>query len=109
MRLSVLLPLAALAGCTTYSEDHTRIASAIDALKGQPVSAAISVLGVPSNTTPAGNATIYVWSRDNVYYPGVESPLRCEIRLMVDEKETITQGNWQGNNYACKELAARLR
>lgn len=108
MRLFVLLSALALTGCETYSEDHARISGTIDSLVGQPVASAISVLGVPSSTAPAGSATIYVWSKDNVYYPGVESSLGCEIRLMVDQSETITKGNWQGNNYACQELARRL-
>lgn len=110
MRTSPALLIAvSLAGCATYEEDRSHLVATAASLEGQPLSAAIDRLGVPSSTTPAGSSTIYVWSKSNVIYPGLDQPLSCEIRLLVNEAQIVTKGEHQGNNYACSEMAKGLR
>lgn len=110
MKLALLLALALpLSGCATYSQDRSRIDATIATLVGQPVSAAMDRFGVPSRTSPAGTSTIYVWANENVLYPGLDEPLSCQVRLIVSGAGLVERGEHDGNNYACSQLADRIR
>lgn len=104
MRTALLALLLALAACDTYGEDHVEITQSISSVKGQPLSAAMKRFGLPTDQNPIGDQTVYIWRRGNVFAPGVDEPLQCEVRLLVDKNATVVGGEHHGNNYACSEM-----
>jgi hypothetical protein len=77
--------------------------NATSTLKGQNISAAVNKLGFPTDKREMLGHTIYTWKtgNPNAYY--------CDLDLVVDSKDTITNAQWNGNNGGCGALAERLR
>jgi hypothetical protein len=100
MRLTLLiLVAAAFAGCAGQM-----IKEGMQGLVGQPLSAAVSKLGVPTEERTIANMKLYIWSTDTVV-KGTSS--KCTIRAIM-KGEVIGSFDFEGDEDQCSRYARML-
>jgi hypothetical protein len=81
------------------------IEKGMSALQGQPLSAAIAKLGVPTEERTIAGLKIYVWFHRTLQ-EGTE--LKCQIRVTM-RGDVIDSWDYEGNEARCARYAAMLR
>ena len=89
---------------------------------GQPVSAVVDRLGMPTSETTIMGQKVYVWTeqvQDVDYAPLIGAsrltliPVAtsgvCSIRVAVDEAGIVRRVDHQGDNAVCSNYARRMR
>lgn len=89
-----------VAGCAGQT-----IKDKMAAYPGQPASAIIDRLGFPSTQQEVAGRKVYVWATNN-FVDGTN--YKCQIRTIVDERDTIITWDYEGNEGGCASFAARL-
>jgi hypothetical protein len=102
MRNLIAAALAAfvLAACAADT-----IKEGMNKLEGQPISAAISRLGIPSDERVIAGQKVYTWYT-STFDEGTQ--LQCKIRVMM-AGDVIGSYDFEGNNGMCYRYAAKLR
>src|ERR1700733_1875975 len=99
---AALMPAVFLAGCSFGA-----IKNGLNELQGQPISAAISKLGVPNEDRMIAGQHVYTWYA-STFDEGTQ--LQCKIRIWTTPPgETITGSDYEGNNGMGARYAAKLR
>ncbi len=75
------------------------------ALQGQPLSAAIAKLGVPTEERVIAEQKVYIWFTRTLS-EGTE--LKCQIRVIM-AGDVIGSWDFEGNESKCSNYAAMLR
>lgn len=91
--------LLGLSGCVTFGQMNDGLA----ALKGQPLSAAIAKIGLPSSEASVAGMKLVKWKAANT----AEWP--CEITMQVDNKNIIQAAEGHGNIGGCERYIKALR
>jgi hypothetical protein len=92
--------LALLAGCAGQM-----IQQGMTGLVGQPLSAAIERLGVPTEERTIADMKVYIWSTSNVV-EGTQS--KCQIRAIM-KGGVIGAFDFEGNQGQCSGYARLLQ
>lgn len=97
---------ATAAACLTVASCATAtIKEGMTTLQGQPLSAAISKLGVPSDERTIAGQKVYIWLTRSVS-EGTEQ--KCQIRAIMSG-DVIGSFDLEGNEFKCAQYAAMLR
>lgn len=128
----VLFSLLLLTACVT-----DQLNSGFERIRGQPLSAAIDRLGVPSNERTLAGRHVYTWTTSQLVstyqptsnfttgsipdgpgktrYTGtsvggttVQTKATCKIEIEVDSQEVIRHGSYDGDVGACGKYAQAL-
>jgi hypothetical protein len=99
LSLTAVFSVAMLAGCAGQNP----IPKGLDELVGQPMEAAISRLGMPTEATTIADTKVYIWSTG-----GEGPPSKCTIRAVM-RGEVIGSFDWEGNEGQCSHYALMLR
>jgi hypothetical protein len=99
------LAAAALAALTLAACSFDAIKEGMNRLEGQPISAAIAKLGIPSDERLIAGQKVYTWYT-STFDEGTQ--LQCKIRVMM-AGEVIGSYEFEGNNGMCARYAAKLR
>src|SRR3979490_2176961 len=89
-----------IAECTTQM-----IADRLPSYRGQPVSAIIDKLGIPSDERVIAGRKAYIWANSN-FVEGTN--YKCQIRAVIDDQNTIVSTDFEGNQGGCAGFAAKL-
>ena len=125
MRYLALMMAVALAGCALEA-----VRDRMAGYRGQPVSALIDKLGIPTEERVIAGRKVYIWStsRNMVlpitntsttsgyvgttpYYGTTTTPsympinANCSIQLTTDSRGVITRYQWEGNQPGCRLYA----
>jgi len=98
--LAAVLLCLLVAGCAGET-----IKKGMDGLLGQPLSAAVARLGVPTDERTIAGQKVYIWSTRD-FYEGTET--KCQIRAIMNGN-VIGSWDYEGNEGQCQRYAARLR
>jgi hypothetical protein len=101
MRWTMLAAVAAVAVTAgpAWGGPIDRLEAGLRALVGQPLSAAVEALGLPSgNMSMDQETTIYTWTQD-------AGELRCVVRLAVDAQRIVRRWSYDGNRGGCRAIA----
>ena len=79
--------LFTLCSCATFGQ----MDQGLDALRGENIRTAFSVLGYPSRKEEFVGDTVYFWSNN-----------RCIIKIGADQYNTIKTYSYQGNLVGCE-------
>jgi hypothetical protein len=90
----------ALASCAAKA-----IKEGMAPMVGQPLSAAIAKLGVPSEERSIAGQKVYIWS-NRTLDEGTE--LRCQVRVIMNG-EVIGSFDFEGHQYRCQRYANMLQ
>lgn len=103
MRILAIAALCvALAGCA-----FDTMRTGLDQLVGQPISAAISKLGIPDGQQSIAGQNVYVWN-SSTFDEGTQ--LQCKIKIATTHPgDIISRYDFDGNIGMCSRYAARLR
>jgi hypothetical protein len=96
LRLAALTCLAAFAGEVIKQQ--------IDSVLGQPLSAAVARLGMPTEARTIAGKHVYVWNTRNV--GGTEN--KCQVRVIM-KGDIIRAWDYEGREASCQQYAARLQ
>jgi hypothetical protein len=99
------LTVAALAALVLAACSFDTIREGMSNLQGQPISAAISKLGIPNDERVIAGQKVYTWY-SSTFDEGTQ--LQCKIRVIM-AGEVIGNYDFEGNNGMCARYAARLR
>ena len=105
--LSALLVAASigLAGCA-----EERMASAVAALDGQPVSTAFARFGPPNEERTVQAKRIYTWRVDELGPLGTRFTIaieyKCLVQVTSDSDNIVRHEEWTGNPWGCNKLLA---
>ncbi|SRR5258708_4298443 len=80
------------------------IKKGMTALEGQPISAAIAKLGLPTDERIIAGQKVYIWFTSDVTR-GTET--KCQIRVIM-KGEVIGSWDAEGNDSICKRYAMRF-
>jgi hypothetical protein len=80
------------------------IKEGMTALQGQPLSAAIAKLGVPTEERTIAGQKVYIWFTRTLD-EGTE--LKCQIRVIMNG-DVIGSWDFEGNEAKCSRYAAML-
>nr|WP_198982706.1 hypothetical protein [Herbaspirillum sp. ASV7] len=94
-----VVALLSLAGCVTFGQMH----DGLTALKGQPLSAAIAKIGLPSSESTVAGMRVVKWKAANT------SEWPCEITMQVDDRNIIQAAEGQGNIGGCERYIKALK
>jgi hypothetical protein len=95
-----LLVAPVLSGCA-FDTIKREMGSAV----GQPVSAVVAHLGLPTEDKVIAGKKVYIWSTSN-FVDGTN--YRCQIRAVLGDKDIIASWDYDGNLGGCQRLAARF-
>jgi hypothetical protein len=96
MRYAVLLIFLTLIGCASIDSEWKKF-------KGRNISVLVDKISYPTEKRDMLGKTIYLWKTGN------PRGLYCDLEVVVDEKNTILEGNYNGNNGGCENLARRMQ
>jgi hypothetical protein len=97
---AVLLAAIALPGCA-----GSMIEEGMTKMVGQPLSAAVAKLGLPTEERVIAGQKVYVWYSGRMI-EGTTSA--CRIRAIM-QGDVISSWDYEGNEGACLRYAAQLR
>ena len=92
----LFLTVFALIGCASIDTEWKNY-------KGKNISALVEKINYPTEKREMLGKTIYVWKTGN------PRGLYCDLEIVVDDKNKILEGNYNGNNGGCENLARRLQ
>jgi hypothetical protein len=105
MKRAVILLCLGLASCVSASFNKS-----LGPYRGQPASALIAKLGIPTDEKTVAGRKLYVWAPTphlvvNQYGGG---QYYCTIRAAVDANDIITSVDYEGNLGGCGDYMTRL-
>ena len=98
-KIIVCTLILSLAGCVTFGQMNDGLA----ALKGQPLSAAITKIGLPSSESTVAGMRLVKWKAANT------SDWPCEITMQIDERNIIQAAEGHGNIGGCERYINALK
>jgi hypothetical protein len=95
--IAVSIPLAGCAGYVIKKE--------MNSVVGQPVSAVIAKMGLPTEDRMIAGKKVYIWSTSN-FVEGTN--YKCQIRAVLDDKDIVTSWDYDGNEGGCGRFVTKL-
>jgi hypothetical protein len=99
-RIAGLVAAISVAACASAA-----IKEGMTSLQGQPLSAAIGKLGMPSEEKNIAGQKVYIWFTRNV---DEATEYKCQIRGIMSG-DVIGSWDFEGNEAKCYRYAAMLR
>ncbi len=130
LKTIALISLGAVSGCVTMDSAKP----AMEALKGQPLSAAIAKLGYPDSQMSIAGKKVYTWNNHDsgsytlptyntatTYVNGqpiystvqgsrtTSYDYECKLKIIASQSDIIENFEWDGDIGGCEAFAMRLQ